>query len=67
MDMMSRIPAGTEKEQTYPIKEPASLSPWFFRGNNRKCRNGKIADRATNTRRTEVADKDCCRGDKTPL
>ena len=29
MDMMSRIPAGTEKEPMYPIKEPASLSPGF--------------------------------------
>ena len=23
------MPAGTEKEPMYPIKEPASLSPWF--------------------------------------
>ena len=31
MDIMSRIPVGTEKEPMYPIKEPASLSPWFWR------------------------------------
>ena len=29
MDIMSRAPAGTGKEPAYPIKEPASLSPWF--------------------------------------
>lgn len=23
------MPVGTEKEPAYPIKEPASLSPWF--------------------------------------
>ena len=28
MDIMGRIPAGTEKEPAYPIKDPASLSPW---------------------------------------
>ena len=35
-------------------------------GLQRKCRNGKITDRVTNTRKTTVADKNCCRGD-TPL
>ena len=29
MDIMSRIPAGTEKDPAFPIKDPASLSPWF--------------------------------------
>lgn len=29
MDIMGRIPAGTEKESAYPIKGPAFLTPWF--------------------------------------
>lgn len=29
MDIMSRIPAGTEKDPAFQIKDPASLSPWF--------------------------------------
>ena len=42
MDMMGRTPAGTEKEQTYPIKGPTSLSPWFSKGKVRKSLEGKI-------------------------